>query len=1496
MKTIGFNIRVLGTEEQVSKVGEIEAALKRISEARAQVNKSVKDAKAALISYNEDLKREKALYDAGAISEKEYAETKRKLRALSQQARETISQEAQQLGNLRTSTVELNRQKSELLRTINRENQINKLAKGSYDELNARLGALRRTYKELTTEQRNSADGKQLLSTIEKLDQKLKKMDASMGLYQRNVGNYSGALKELERRLAILIAAEQRQISQGTAASENHRKLTAEIQRTRDGIEQLKIENLSYQKAIEKTENQNNVLIDSFKGLGAIVGISFGMNQLSNGLKVLEDFDESVADAQKTTGLLRGDVRGLAQDLEKINTRTSLNDLLGIAESGGRLRVPKEELAEFVEQVDKFYVSLKDDLPGSVKDITTEVAKMVKVFKLDEVYGSTAEGINRLGSSINFLSANTKAQAGYILESTQKWAGFADMANVGAGNALGLAATLDELGIKVDVGTTAVQKFFTELAASPTQFRKVAEAAGITRKEFDNLYKNNPNELFLKILEGAKSSKTGLNALNETIANLGITESREIQTITALTNATDKLRQNQAFANEEMERGTSIADEFAIKNETLGATADKIKNFFVDAFVNSKVIDWMRSLFKSVENNIDSYGRFVTVLGYGLGIFLLWRAAVITGTAVMATYRIATIALATAKAFLTGNTLRATAGVRLFNITLTQNPIGITVTALLLLGAAFVAFGGKANDAAEKQKNFNDELARIKDEARKSTEETKSNITSLINVIKDETLTIETRKKAYADLVKVNKVFNGYLVDEKFNINGLLEVYGQYIKMLDQVAYAQAFKTLNDENIKKEIRARQMLFDEEVKLANLKEVLRKAEEKTNKDNSLIKQGNLTLEGDVNLQKKRVEEAKKNLNEVKKLAGNVNDFRLDEIRKLENGIKAGEKNLLDLEKKYGKDIAEKRTDFKKLSLQLQADRAALDAILGKSVDNSGEVVADPSDDKASEKAAEAAERARKRAEDAEKKRLEQIRKNAEYIQKLQNEILEQEINNEEEGIAKKIALVQLGAKREIEEVERGKIEKAKLTAQEIELNDLSDKLIEEKRKGHFKRIEDVLDQSTLKQLEKYKKELEEKVALTEEEGDILVAVNKEIQEKIDEARKDTYAVKLAEIIKAEGIEVDIANKTIQIEKDKQKAIMAIKLQSYQDQYNLLLNEVKKADNLDAESVEKLKELYAKIKALREQMNDSGSGASFLGDLFSISDSEAELLLEKADELMGQLFDTLSNAKQARIDADLKKQVRALEAEQKAELKSLDAKKKANLISDEQYERSKQDIEDKYEKKKEEAERRAFERKKKLDKTMALMAGAMAIMRILADVPKGDFGVSTAILIAAAAVTTGIQVANIDAQKFERGGMLKGPSHDGGGIPARTPDGNFIEMEGDEAVINKRSMQSNDVLRLTGTPKQIASAINSHNGYGDSFEPGATRVAKYGAIIPTASPRSSSIKIVGNDDNAVMDEFAEKIVDGINDKKVILSEKEVTDAQKTTNIINKNSTWG
>ena len=78
-------------------------------------------------------------------------------------------------------------------------------ALGSYDKAAAKLNRLRKAYKDLAIEGKTATkESKALKAEIDSLDKTLKETDASVGQFQRNVGNYGDAVKEIADNLGGL--------------------------------------------------------------------------------------------------------------------------------------------------------------------------------------------------------------------------------------------------------------------------------------------------------------------------------------------------------------------------------------------------------------------------------------------------------------------------------------------------------------------------------------------------------------------------------------------------------------------------------------------------------------------------------------------------------------------------------------------------------------------------------------------------------------------------------------------------------------------------------------------------------------------------------------------------------------------------------------------------------------------------------------------------------------------------------------------------------------------------------------------------------------------------------------------------------------------------------------------------------------------------------------------------------------------------------------------
>lgn len=105
-------------------------------------------------------------------------------------------------------------------------------------------------------------------------------------------------------------------------------------------------------------------------------------------------------DVQKTIRMTLGEVKELWDTFDEMDTRTSKLDRLKIVEKAGHLGVLKEQMKEFVQEIDKVNVALGDSFKGGLEEIMGSLGKIKGLF--EETKGKTyASAINEAGSAMN---------------------------------------------------------------------------------------------------------------------------------------------------------------------------------------------------------------------------------------------------------------------------------------------------------------------------------------------------------------------------------------------------------------------------------------------------------------------------------------------------------------------------------------------------------------------------------------------------------------------------------------------------------------------------------------------------------------------------------------------------------------------------------------------------------------------------------------------------------------------------------------------------------------------------------------------------------------------------------------------------------------------------------------------------------------------------------------------------------------------------------------
>ena len=184
--------------------------------------------------------------------------------------------------------------KQDLTKTMSIEEKMNQAAVNSYEHKSQTLEFMKRAYKQLNDEERNSDAGKALIDEIQALDSHLKDLAQSQGEHQRNVGNYAiasqravVATEEIERALhtearTIEEAQEQNKL---LAKAINQVDLTSD--RASDEIEEYSQKIEENNKVIKQAKSESESLVDSMAdlfGINTNVGRSFeGLSQNAGG-------------------------------------------------------------------------------------------------------------------------------------------------------------------------------------------------------------------------------------------------------------------------------------------------------------------------------------------------------------------------------------------------------------------------------------------------------------------------------------------------------------------------------------------------------------------------------------------------------------------------------------------------------------------------------------------------------------------------------------------------------------------------------------------------------------------------------------------------------------------------------------------------------------------------------------------------------------------------------------------------------------------------------------------------------------------------------------------------------------------------------------------------------------------------------------------------------------------------------------------------------------
>ena len=547
-------------------------------------------------------------------------------------------------------------------------------------------------------------------------------------------------------------------------------------------------------------------------GVVTLMGLITGINQI---VTTFAEFDDKVADVQKTTGLAKDEVMELNEEFKKIDTRTAQEDLLGLARVAGKLGLSaKDDILGFVKASDQIGVALSEDLGGDVEEAINSVGKLVDIFDLKREFG-IEQSLLKVGSAINELGAGSTANEGYLVNFTNRMAGVAPLAGITIDQVLGLGATLDQFGQTAEVSSTALSKLFIKMSEDSATYAKYS---GQSIDEFKKNLETDFMGTFIKVLEGVKKSSGGINELVGTLGELGLDGGRVVGVLGVLANNTGALKTQLDLANQSFIEGTSLTEEFGIKNETAAAQLEKARKnvynltvelgqkLFGAVAVSTNGLSYLVKGLSALIGFIIEHKKVITItiaalIAYNAVLLIqsLRQKAVNTESKInLALFKLqyfwmqastaATHLLNVATALYRGNLALARAELIAFNTILKASPLGAAIAGIVAVGAAIYIYSQRLTEAQKVQKQLND----IQAEANKTTSDAKNRIAALEAILKDEVATQNEKIDAIKQLRELMPEHLKAYTDEQILAGNATKAISLYINELERKARVDA--------------------------------------------------------------------------------------------------------------------------------------------------------------------------------------------------------------------------------------------------------------------------------------------------------------------------------------------------------------------------------------------------------------------------------------------------------------------------------------------------------------------------------------------------------------------------------------------------------------------------------------------------------------------------------------------------------------------------------
>jgi len=492
----------------------------------------------------------------------------------------------------------------------------------------------------------------------------------------------------------------------------------------------LRRESLKLEKQLGKLDKRvkgSTGLMNRLKSGVARVAVAFGgLAIVRNVFNIVREFEQSQADLASVLGVNVDEMAALTEQARELGaaTRFTAGEVAGLQKEFAKLGFDQTEIEAMTEST-----------------LALAGATGTELSRAAEVTGSTLRGFGLEASEtqrVVDVMAKSFSSSSLDMEkfatAMSSVAPVAKTAGLDIEKTTALLGTLTDRGIDASSAGTGLRNIFLELSKEGISFEEAMQ----------------------KINSATDKNAAALDLFGKRGATIGVILS---ETAGDVANLEAKLNDAGGAAQE-------MADK---QLNTLNGQLDLLKSawegFILDLEEGTGAFAGLKDVIGFVARNLTTIIKSIVVAA---SAFATYKATILATTVLTKAYSAATIAFTAVQALLTGGLKKATAAMRLFNIVVKLNPIGLLITVIGAAVTAYILFADTTSNAEKAQLAFNEA-------AKETTETTNKLIAALKEQIVEEERIIGLRlKHGEISTEEADKLRLKSIVDQKNEIRKLI--------------------------------------------------------------------------------------------------------------------------------------------------------------------------------------------------------------------------------------------------------------------------------------------------------------------------------------------------------------------------------------------------------------------------------------------------------------------------------------------------------------------------------------------------------------------------------------------------------------------------------------------------------------------------------------------------------------------------------------------------